>query len=97
MNDAELMGLLADARRASRLQLLELLSTRIERLEADNATRDQIISMLKSWISARQKVALNKKVPRNEHLHCCNRSLVCPRLCGPGLVRIPPVQMLPGV
>ncbi|MEL5513471.1 hypothetical protein PTR77_14210 [Serratia bockelmannii] len=56
MNDVELMELLTEARRASRLQLLELLSTRIERLEADNATRDQIISMLKSWISTRQKI-----------------------------------------
>ncbi|MBV0841379.1 hypothetical protein [Serratia liquefaciens] len=56
MNDVALMELLTEARRASRLQLLELLSTRIERLEADNASRDQILSMLKSWISARQNV-----------------------------------------
>ncbi len=61
MNEAELMKLLADARCASRLQLLELLSTRIERLEADNATRDQIISMLKSWISARQKIGTQQE------------------------------------
>ncbi|MEB5609199.1 hypothetical protein [Serratia marcescens] len=61
MNDAELMELLADARRASRLQLLELLSTRIERLEADNATREQILSMLKSWISARQKIGTQQE------------------------------------
>ncbi|CAI1628536.1 MAG: hypothetical protein ACTINB_00450 [Serratia liquefaciens] len=60
MNDVELMELLTEARRASRLQLLELLSTRIERLEADNATREQIISMLKSWISARQNVGASK-------------------------------------
>ncbi|CAI0859435.1 hypothetical protein [Serratia proteamaculans] len=60
MNDVALMELLTEARRASRLQLLELLSTRIERLEADNASRDQILSMLKSWISARQNVGSNK-------------------------------------
>jgi hypothetical protein len=56
MNDVALMELLTEARRASRLQLLELLSTRIERLEADKAPREQIISMLKSWISARQNI-----------------------------------------
>lgn len=61
MNDVALMELLTEARRASRLQLLELLSTRIERLEADNATRDQILSMLKSWISARQKVGTQQE------------------------------------
>ncbi|BEN59703.1 MULTISPECIES: hypothetical protein [Serratia] len=61
MNEAELMKLLADARCVSRLQLLELLSTRIERLEADNATRDQILSMLKSWISARQKIGTQQE------------------------------------
>ncbi|OKP25629.1 hypothetical protein [Serratia liquefaciens] len=60
MNDVALMELLTEARRASRLQLLELLSTRIERLEADNASRDQILSMLKSWISARQNVGVSK-------------------------------------
>ncbi|HEJ7889692.1 TPA: hypothetical protein SMI07_001703 [Serratia liquefaciens] len=60
MNDVALMELLTEARRASRLQLLELLSTRIERLEADNAPRDQILSMLKSWISARQNVGASK-------------------------------------
>ncbi|CAI2400882.1 Uncharacterised protein [Serratia proteamaculans] len=60
MNDVALMELLTEARRASRLQLLELLSTRIERLEADNASRDQILSMLKSWISARQNVGASK-------------------------------------
>ncbi|CAI2448803.1 hypothetical protein [Serratia proteamaculans] len=60
MNDVALMELLTEARRASRLQLLELLSTRIECLEADNASRDQILSMLKSWISARQNVGASK-------------------------------------
>ncbi len=60
MNDVALMELLTEARRASRLQLLELLSTRIERLEADNASRDQILSMLKSWINARQNVGASK-------------------------------------
>lgn len=60
MNDVALMELLTEARRSSRLQLLELLSTRIERLEADNATREQIISMLKSWISARKNVGASQ-------------------------------------
>nr|WP_308530359.1 hypothetical protein [uncultured Serratia sp.] len=60
MNDVALMELLTDARRSSRLQLLELLSARIERLEADNATREQIISMLKSWISARKNVGASQ-------------------------------------
>lgn len=60
MNDVALMELLTEARRASRLQLLELLSTRIERLEADNAPRDQILSMLKSWISACKNVGASK-------------------------------------
>lgn len=60
MNDVELVELLTEARRSSRLQLLELLSARIEHLEADNATREQIISMLKNWISARQNVGASK-------------------------------------
>jgi hypothetical protein len=50
----ELVKMLTDARCSARLQLLELLDNKLERLKADGANADQIILTLKRWISVRQ-------------------------------------------
>ncbi|CAI2469883.1 Uncharacterised protein [Serratia ficaria] len=60
MQDDDLHAAFLEARRSERLQLLELLESKLERLAADKATRDQIISMLKDWISARRSVGAPK-------------------------------------
>ncbi|WP_447881902.1 hypothetical protein [Serratia fonticola] len=53
---AELAKLLTNARASARYELLGLLESKLDRLTAENATREQIISTLKSWISVRQTV-----------------------------------------
>ena len=50
----ELVKMLTDARRSERLQLLELLESKLERLAADKTTHDQVISSLKYWINVRR-------------------------------------------
>ncbi|NBJ32258.1 hypothetical protein GE191_01010 [Serratia fonticola] len=57
--NVELVRMLADARTSARLQLLELLDSKLDRLNADNATREQIISTLKKWVSVRQAIKTN--------------------------------------
>lgn len=54
--NVELVRMLADARTSARLQLLELLDSKLDRLNADNATREQTLSALKRWISVRRSI-----------------------------------------
>jgi hypothetical protein len=61
--NAELVRMLADARTSARLQLLELLDSKLDRLNADNATREQTLSALKRWISVRRSI--NTGEPRD--------------------------------
>ncbi|MGK8676397.1 hypothetical protein [Serratia marcescens] len=53
----ELVKMLTDARRSERLQLLEVLDSKLDRLKADGANADLIISTLKRWASDRQSVS----------------------------------------
>lgn len=61
--NVELLRMLADARTSARLQLLELLDSKLDRLNADNATREQTLSALKRWISVRRSI--NTGEPRD--------------------------------
>lgn len=56
MQDDDLHAAFIEARRSERLQLLELLESKLDRLAADKTQRDQIFSMLKDWISVRRSV-----------------------------------------
>lgn len=60
MQDDDLHAAFLEARRSERLQLLELLESKLDRLSADKATREQLISMLKDWISARRCIGAPK-------------------------------------
>lgn len=53
MHDDELHTAFMNARSSERMQLLELLESKLERLAADKTTRDQVIFMLKIRCSAR--------------------------------------------
>ncbi|CAI1743507.1 hypothetical protein OI978_13035 [Serratia nevei] len=57
----ELVKMLTDARRSERLQLLEVLDSKLDRLKADGANADLIISTLKRWASIRQSVSEEAK------------------------------------
>lgn len=61
--NAELVRMLANARTSARLQVLELLDSKLDRLNADNATREQTLSALKCWISVRRSI--NTGEPRD--------------------------------
>ncbi|WP_411753638.1 hypothetical protein [Serratia sp. (in: enterobacteria)] len=52
--NTELVQMLSDARLSARLQLLEMLEAKLDRLKANNADADQIITTLKTWASTRQ-------------------------------------------
>lgn len=54
--NAELVRMLNDARLSARLQLLEMLETKLSNLNAGTATREQILSALKAWVSVRRNV-----------------------------------------
>lgn len=54
MQDDELHKAFMNARRSERLQLLELLESKLDRLAADNFTRAQVLSTLKDWINIRR-------------------------------------------
>lgn len=55
-DNVELAKMLANARTSARLQTLELIASKLDRLSAENATREQILSTLKSWVSVRQSI-----------------------------------------
>ncbi|NYA43242.1 hypothetical protein HZI31_07990 [Serratia fonticola] len=57
--NVELVRMLTDVRASVRLQMLELLDSKLDRLTAENATREQIISTLKKWVSVRQAIKTN--------------------------------------
>jgi len=54
----ELVQMLTDARLSARLQLLEMLEGKLDRLKANNADADQIITTLKAWASTRQSTVI---------------------------------------
>lgn len=54
MHDDELHTAFMNARSSERLQLLELLESKLDRLAADKASRDQIFRALKDWINLRR-------------------------------------------
>ncbi|MGP2739022.1 hypothetical protein ACTVL4_13455 [Serratia nevei] len=54
MQDDELHKAFMNARCSERLQLLELLESKLDRLAADNFTRDQVLNTLKDWINIRR-------------------------------------------
>lgn len=54
MHDDELHAAFIKARRSERLQLLDLLSSKLDRLAASSATKEQVISTLKDWIDNHQ-------------------------------------------
>lgn len=56
MQDDDLHAAFIEARRSERLQLLELLESKLDRLAADKTQREQIFSTLKDWISVRRSV-----------------------------------------
>lgn len=58
--NVEIVGMLTSARASARVQLLELLDSKLDRLTADNATREQILSTLKSWVSVRQAISISE-------------------------------------
>ncbi|MFQ0827140.1 hypothetical protein AAH211_01345 [Serratia fonticola] len=58
--NVELVGMLTSARASARVQLLELLDSKLDRLTADNATREQILSTLKNWVSVRQAISISE-------------------------------------
>ena len=64
MNDVELVKAFGEARRSERLQLLDLLSSKLDRLSVGDATREQVISALKSWISTHKAVGAPTAEPK---------------------------------
>ncbi|ATM78950.1 MULTISPECIES: hypothetical protein [Serratia] len=56
--NTELVQMLTDARLSARLQLLEMLEGKLDRLKANNADADQIITTLKSWATTRQSTVI---------------------------------------
>lgn len=54
MHDDELHTAFMNARSSERLQLLELLESKLDRLAADRTSRDQVFSALKDWINLRR-------------------------------------------
>ena len=56
MQDDDLHAAFIEARRSERLQLLELLESKLDRLAADKTQRDQIFSTRKDWIRVRRTV-----------------------------------------
>ncbi|HFK4650075.1 TPA: hypothetical protein ACG0MY_003058 [Serratia marcescens] len=54
MHDDELHTAFMNARSSERLQLLELLESKLDRLAADKTSRDQVFSELKDWINLRR-------------------------------------------
>lgn len=54
MHDDELHTAFMNARSSERLQLLELLESKLDRLAADKTSRDQVFSALKDWINLRR-------------------------------------------
>lgn len=60
MQDDDLHAAFIEARRSERLQLLELLESKLDRLTASNTARDQIITTLKDWISVRRSVGTSE-------------------------------------
>ncbi|GAA3911608.1 hypothetical protein GCM10022405_40950 [Gibbsiella dentisursi] len=66
MDDVELVEAFTEARRSERLQLLDLLSSKLDRLSASDASREQVISALKSWIDTRKAVGAPAGEKNNE-------------------------------
>ncbi|WP_416261819.1 hypothetical protein [Gibbsiella quercinecans] len=64
MNDVELVEAFMEARRSERLQLLDLLSSKLDRLSAADTSREQVISVLKRWISTHKTVGVPTAEPR---------------------------------
>lgn len=56
--NTELLQMLTDARLSARLQLLDALESKLDALEASNASTKQIITTLKAWATARQVTTL---------------------------------------
>ncbi|HAY0634712.1 TPA: hypothetical protein JS389_004671 [Serratia marcescens] len=54
MHDDELHTAFMNARSSERLQLLELLESKLDRLAADKTSRDLVFSALKDWINLRR-------------------------------------------
>lgn len=54
MHDDELHTAFMNARSSERLQLLELLESKLDRLAADKASRYQIFRALKDWMNLRR-------------------------------------------
>ncbi|CAE1145033.1 MULTISPECIES: hypothetical protein [Serratia] len=57
MHDDELHAAFIKARRSERVQLLDLLSSKLDRLAVGNMTKEQIISTLKDWIDSHQSTS----------------------------------------
>ncbi|UJD79842.1 hypothetical protein FS595_09075 [Serratia rubidaea] len=55
MHDDELHAAFIKARRSERIQLLDLLSSKLDRLAVGNMTKEQVISTLKDWINSYQR------------------------------------------
>lgn len=64
MDDVKLVEAFKEARRSERLQLLDLLSSKLDRLSAGDATREQVISALKSWIGTHKAVGTPTVEPK---------------------------------
>ncbi|MBH1867934.1 hypothetical protein I5U06_00130 [Serratia marcescens] len=54
MHDDELHTAFMNARSSERLQLLELLESKLDRLAADKTSLDQVFRALKDWINLRR-------------------------------------------